>query len=217
MRVYYLTGAAFALSNLALRRIKLSRFSDLNDPFELLAVDLPDKEHRKAFRTKKDEINADKGLICLSESWSNPLLWGHYAEKHTGIALGFEIPENLLHQVIYADRLLKIPIDKQTGTPKISERLVNQLLCTKFADWKYEKEMRLFVQLDHSTKESGMYFFDFSENLQLREVILGPRCEVPILRVRSLLASWTPLVKVIKARIAFRSFRVVKNKIASRR
>lgn len=104
MRVYYLTGAAFALSNLALRRVKVSRFSDLNDPFELLAVDLGDKDHRKAFRTTKDKINADKGLICLSESWSNPLLWGHYAEKHTGIALGFEIPEKLLNPVIYAEK-----------------------------------------------------------------------------------------------------------------
>ena len=38
MRVYYLTGAQFALSNLALRRIKNARFGDLNDPFELLGV-----------------------------------------------------------------------------------------------------------------------------------------------------------------------------------
>jgi hypothetical protein len=217
MRVYYLTGAAFALSNLALRRIKIARFSDLNDPFELLAVDLGDKDHRKAFRTTKDKINADKGLICFSQSWRNPLLWGHYADKHTGIALGFEIPEKLLNPVIYAEKPLKIPIDRRTGDPKLSKTLVDQLLRTKFADWKYEKEMRLFVQLDHSTKESGMYFYDFSESLQLREIILGPRCELPISRVRQLVAGWPPQLRVIRARIAFRSFRVVEHKIASRK
>ncbi len=72
MRVYYLTGAAFALSNLALRRVKIARFSDLNDPFELLAVDLADKDHRKAFRATKDKINAalranisETGLVLL--------------------------------------------------------------------------------------------------------------------------------------------------------
>lgn len=216
MRVYYLTGAAFALSNLALRRIKVARFSDLNDPFELLAVDLADKDLRKAFRESKDQINADKGLICLSKSWSNPLLWGHYAEKHTGIALGFEVPEKLLAPVIYAAKPLKIPIDKLTKSLKLTEALMNQLLRTKFADWKYEKEMRLFVQLDHSTIESGMYFYDFSENLQLREVVLGPRCELPIARIRSLVSRSTPVVDVIKARIAFKSFRVVKHKNASR-
>lgn len=217
MRVYYLTSAVFALSNLALRRIKVARFSDLNDPFELLAVDLGDKDHRKAFRASKDQIDADKGLICFSESWSNPLLWGHYADKHTGIALGFEVPETLLAPVIYATKPLKIPIDRQSGAPKLSEAMVNQLLRTKFSDWKYEKERRLFVQLDHSTRESGMYFYDFSDELQLREVVLGPKCELPISRVRSLLVGSRPAVEVIKARIAFRSFRVLKNKIASRK
>ena len=92
MRVYYLTGAPFAVSNLAIQRIKIARFSDLNDPFELLAVDLGNKRHRKAFRESRGEINAATGLICFSKSWRNPLLWGHYAEKHTGIALGFEVP-----------------------------------------------------------------------------------------------------------------------------
>ncbi len=217
MRVYYLTGAAFALSNLALRRLKVARFSDLNDPFELLAVDLANKDHRRAFRVSKDQINADKGLICFSESWDNPLLWGHYADKHMGIALGFEVPQRSVPSVIYATKPLKIPVDKQSGIPKLSEALVNQLLRTKFADWKYEKERRHFVRLDPSTEESSMYFCDFSKDLQLREVILGPRCELPISRIRSLVASFTPAVELLKARIAFSSFRVVKHKIASRK
>jgi hypothetical protein len=217
MRVYYLTGATFALNNLALRRIKIARFADLNDPFELLAVDLADKDHRKAFRAVKDEINRDKGLICLSKSWSNPLLWGHYAEKHTGMALGFEVPDKPLAPVIYARKPIRIPIDKQTNRPRLNEGLVNRLLRTKFADWEYEKEMRLFVQLDHTMKESGLYFCDFSKDFQLRGVVLGPRCEFPISRIRSLVAGLTPAVDVIKARIAFRSSRVVKHKLASRK
>jgi hypothetical protein len=61
-----------------------------------------------------------------------------------------------------------------------------------------------------------MYFYDFSKDLQLREVILGPRCELPISRIRSLVAGFTPAVEVLKARIAFSSFRVVKHKLASR-
>ena len=60
MLVYYFTGALFALSNLALRRIKVSRFEDLNDPFELLGVDLANSKHRAVLRDKKKEINRDK-------------------------------------------------------------------------------------------------------------------------------------------------------------
>ena len=104
MRVYYLTGAQFALSNLALRRIKIARFGDLNDPFELLGVDVRDKTLRAEIRKRKEQINTNRGLICFSKSWHNPLMWGHYAEKHTGMCLGFDVPDNVLAPVIYATR-----------------------------------------------------------------------------------------------------------------
>jgi len=81
MRVYYLTGEQFGLSNLALRRLKVARFEDLNDPFELLGVDIGDRAIRTALRATKKQINDTKGLICFSRSWKNPLMWGHYAEK----------------------------------------------------------------------------------------------------------------------------------------
>lgn len=217
MRAYYLTGAAFALSNVALRRLKIARFSDLNDPFELLAVDLADRDLRRVFRETKDTLNEDKGLICLSTSWSNPLLWGHYAEKHSGIALGFDVPDSALAPVMYRKTPLKIPFDRKTRELCLTEDLMNKLLRTKFSDWEYEKEMRHFVQLDHATKEAGMYFYDFSAAFALREVILGPRCELPIERVRALVSSYSSSPRVIKARIAFSSFRVIKNKLASRR
>jgi Protein of unknown function (DUF2971) len=216
MRVYYLTGAQFALSNLALRRIKIARFEDLNDPFELLGVDVGDKEHRATFRARKEQINASKGLICFSKSWSNPLIWGHYAEKHTGICLGFDVPAKLLAPVIYAKRLLKMKIDPKTRKPKPTEKAVNQLLRTKFFDWKYEDEMRLFVELDDGTVESGKYFYSFSEDLILREIILGPRCELPIEGVRNIVAEFKSPVAVLKSRIAFTRFEVLKNKVASR-
>ena len=215
MLLYYLTGLHHGLGNIALRRVKISRFADLNDPFELLAVDLKDRRHRKAFQETKEALNGTKGLICLSKTWENPLLWGHYAEKHTGIALGFEVADELVAEVIYAKSPEVIPIDKNTDLPRLTKALVDRLLRTKFHDWKYEDEMRLFVQLDHETKESGMYFYDFSPSFQLREVILGPRCEVPIASVREIVKGYSPAVSVIKSRIAFSSFRVVQNKVAT--
>ena len=71
MRVYYLTSAQYAISNIAFRRIKVSRFNDLNDPFELLAVNTENLNHRKAFRKTKKQLNEKDGLICFSESWDN--------------------------------------------------------------------------------------------------------------------------------------------------
>jgi hypothetical protein len=208
MQVYYLTPAPFAITNIALRRVKISRFADLNDPFELLPANLVDPKHRRAFSKMKHALNETKGLICFSSNWKNPLLWGHYADKHTGIALGFEIPDEELTRVIYATHRVALEIDRASNTPIMNEDLVNRLLRTKFIDWKYEDEYRTFVQLDPATKEAGLYFMDFSNKLLLNEVVLGPRCELPINRIRSLLSSYGSPVRVVKSRMAFRTFKV---------
>lgn len=212
MRVYYLSSAPFALSNLALKRLKISRFADLNDPFELLAANLANAEHRAAFGRMKEDLNATQGLVCFSRTWSNPLLWGHYAEKHTGIALGFDVPAALLSEVIYTSQRVRIEVDPSTKAARLDEKLINRLLLTKFSDWRYEEELRTFVQLDQLDKEAGLYFLDFSPNLALMEVILGPRCELPVERIRALLQSDLPQVKVLKARMGFREFRVVEDR-----
>ena len=214
MRVYYLTGAQYGISNIALSRLKVSRFSELNDPFELLGVNLADKEKRGAFRRTKEELDRKKGMLCFSRDWKNPVLWGHYAEKHTGIALGFDIPDTYLLSVIYAKKLLDADLHIESDRP--GKVLVDRLIRTKFYDWKYENEVRLFVDLDHDTAEGGKYFCDFSDdNLRLREAILGPKCDLPIAGVRDLLAKQGSDAVVIKARIAFTRFEVLENRIAT--
>ncbi|MEE8387309.1 MAG: hypothetical protein V3R65_01935 [Acidiferrobacterales bacterium] len=67
----------------------------------------------------------------------------------------------------------------------------------------------MFVKLDHGTLENGSYFYPFTENIKLREVILGPLCELPIDRIRELVHSTYDGAAVIKARLAFKWFSVV--------
>ena len=69
---------------------------------------------------------------------------------------------------------------------------------------------------DHHTVESGKYFYSFSEDLMLCEVILGPRCELPIEGIRNTVAGYEPPVVVLKSRIAFTRFEVRENRVASR-
>ena len=97
-RLYYLTGPDHALSNIVFGRIKLSRFADLNDPFELLGANFGHRETRAAVRTHKAEVNDTFGLICLSEDWVDPVLWSHYAAKHRGIALDSMLTKQLLNE-----------------------------------------------------------------------------------------------------------------------
>lgn len=213
MRGYYFTPSIFALSNIALRRIKISRIDDLNDPFELLAVNLADESTRNIFKKMKDDINSKTGLICFSLKWKNPLLWGHYADKHTGIALGFDINDKYLLPVDYEENPIRVYVDPQTGKPNEDDLL--SLVRTKFKDWEYENEVRLFVKLDETKKESGIFFEPFTKRIQLREVILGPKCELPVESIRDLVRHFKPKVNVIKSRISFTKFEVLENEEAT--
>jgi len=197
------------MSDIALRRIRISRVRDLNDPFELLAARADTKELRRGLRGWVDEFNRDRGLLCFSKRWRNPVLWSHYASKHRGMCLGFDVAEELPQDVHYTkDRL---PLKFVDGNPDngLEEGFVQELLYTKYEHWAYEEEVRIFVALDHSTIENGSYFHSFDNKLALGEVIIGPLCELPIERVRELVHSVYERVPVIKARLAFKWFDVV--------
>jgi hypothetical protein len=211
-RVYYLTPTQFAISNVALQRIKVARFSDLNDPFELLGVDRSNVKNRHALRKKTGKINDETGLLCFSKSWSNPVLWGHYAERHTGICMGFDVAEDHLHEVIYEESLGHVKGDAKTGELVLTTKEIDRLMSTKFKDWEYEQEMRFFVKLSRLQDEAGKFFYPFSKKLVLRELILGPKCEIEIDAVRRLVDK---NVTAQKARLAFRKFAVVVDKKAS--
>ena len=83
-RVYKLMGDMSGIASVAMSRLKVSRFKELNDPFELLGVNLGDPKLRKVFQRTRNEIDKDKGMHCFTTDWRNPLMWGHYAENHRG-------------------------------------------------------------------------------------------------------------------------------------
>jgi hypothetical protein len=211
MRVYHFLSAKDAVNDLRNRRIKISRFEDLNDPFELLSIELADKSIRKAFIDTKKKIAEENGIICFSKNWSNPVLWSHYAEKHRGVCLGFDVPDHSLAHIEYnAKRLVKEVIDDD-GKLAIDEPFMIKLLTIKYKDWEYEDEIRIFVGLKEKEKVSGLYFKDFDNDLVLREVILGARHKEDIQQLQSILQNYTN-VRLIQGRMAFRSFRIVENK-----
>jgi Protein of unknown function (DUF2971) len=93
MRAYKFLDPKFGLENVKNRRLKQSRVSDLNDPFELRSYDVTDLALRMAFSTTSKDVDKARGLLCFSADWKNPVIWAHYSDKHRGFCLGFEIPE----------------------------------------------------------------------------------------------------------------------------
>lgn len=131
LRVYHFTSQEYALSAIALRRLKIARFADLNDPFELLSLNLREKKTRNATRNFKDSYGEKIGLLCFSANWTNPLLWSHYAAKHTGISLGFNVMRAKLEQVSYEDDRILNRLDRNKDPTLLPEALQADLFRTK--------------------------------------------------------------------------------------
>jgi hypothetical protein len=209
-RVYHLTTAEHAISDIALGRLKLARFSDLNDPFELIAANFREREIRKVIRGFKSAFDAQTGLLSFSEDWVEPLLWSHYAARHRGICLGFNVPKNLLESVTYQDDRLRAELDKLGADPlQLPADLQQALRCTKYRRWDYECEYRRFVGLDSAVPEGRLHFVPFGPELELAEVILGTECVLSIDAVRDTVRGRYPNAVVFKARLEFKGFHIV--------
>jgi len=211
MRAYHLLSERWALESLAQGRLKLSLLEDMNDPFELLAVELNSPEQRRFFRRLREAMHKTVGVLCFSRSWSNPVLWSHYADRHRGICLGFDIPDQWAKPVTYTGTRLPSDIERQAAATKDIEPGL-ALITTKFEHWRYEDEVRLIFALKHAYAEDPLFFIHYCEALQLKEVITGPRSTVTMSMVRQALGTRNKGVKITRARLAFRSFEVVPNR-----
>ena len=102
MRAYKFLDEKYGLKDITERRVKVSTFADMNDPFELIGSRW---SHAGAEEAITVHSAAEYGAMCLSKNCTDPLLWAHYADKHRGICLGFDIPDDphVVHSVNYVD------------------------------------------------------------------------------------------------------------------
>jgi Protein of unknown function (DUF2971) len=216
MQLFYFTSAKYGLENVAKRRIKISRFSQLNDPFELLANGMSDNDLRKAFRELRDDLNSDNGLICFSERWSNPVMWSHYGEKHRGICLGFKVKPEFPTKVTYRQSRLRYTKDDFAPNNPANKKAMLDCLTTKFSHWRYEREWRVFQGLDHTSRDSnGNYFCNLDETIKLTHIIDGAESAVSKSEIECSITQGEHdgnEIDCFKARTAFKTFSVVRNR-----
>lgn len=210
MRVYHFVNEEFGLDDLRRRRLKIATLNELNDPFELFGVDLGDEKLRRAFSLMKQELALSRGILCFSCDWRNPVQWSHYADKHTGLCFGFDVPDKLLGRVNYSRRRFVVDLESFQDPRQIDVETAKKFLFTKYAHWRYENEVRSFVTLNDKDKETDLYFADFSDDLLLRQVIVGAQSKTSREMLKNALGNMAPTVECFKARLAFKSFRVVR-------
>ena len=214
MKVFHFLPEQFGLEDIRRRRLKIATLNELNDPFELFGVSLADEALRRAFRAMKDELASNRGLLCFSRNWHNPVQWSHYAAKHTGLCLGFEIPGEHLGEVAYSRKRLVVKTESFRDPRQLDIETAKRFLFTKYSHWRYEDEVRCFVTLEDRDPETNLYFAEFSDRLRLRTVIVGAESSVDRRTLQVALGDLAPSVDSFKARLAFRTFRVVRQRNA---
>ncbi|MGA9389052.1 MAG: DUF2971 domain-containing protein [Candidatus Sulfotelmatobacter sp.] len=217
MRAYKFLSAQHGLKSIKEKRIKQSRVADLNDPFELRAYDVTDPILRQTFLQTRNDVDKDRGLLCFSASWKNPVIWAHYSDKHAGLCLGFDIPEMKVDPldnagpVEYVAQLLPCPTPGDFENMSEAERqaFARKALFTKFEHWVYEEEIREWGP--PGEKDGELYFVPFSENLRLAEVIAGQRFKGPKSEIIDALGSLAVEVEIKKARASYNKFEMVED------
>jgi len=174
-RVYKFTSAQYAISNLQNSRLKLSTIAELNDPFDLCPLDTTDPAISSAVDAVIAHFRKTAAILCFSRNWDNLLLWSHYGASHTGVCLGFDIPDGL--GMNYDTDVLYQPNVLQIRRPEdVNFDLANRLLRTKHESWSYEQEVRMFVAVNDPPDANGLNWIEFGPNLVLKEVIIGAQC-----------------------------------------
>lgn len=177
--------------------------SNMNDPFDclsLLDVSFDEsevnnlksdifEELNQYFMTQtfvekmREQVKMEREVLglfsfcSLSATYTNKLMWSHYADSHSGIVIGLDISSKLLersillHKIVYSDTVTNFPIIefRQSANDHIKRMgLLFKYLSVKTSDWHYEEEYRLW-----RSKNSGYFKYDL---VDLKSVYFGLNC-----------------------------------------
>ncbi|EKO3388941.1 DUF2971 domain-containing protein [Vibrio fluvialis] len=213
MKVFHYMSAKYALEALQYGRLKVSKYDDFNDPFELLSMSLEDQFTRTVVRAMKSDLNDKLRVLCCSVRKSNPLMWGHYADKHKGIVLELEVPKGKLIIIKYRRQRPVIDIHQLVNDIKKSPNSLqlNKILNIKYYDWHYEKEVRLEFGTDQVFNVGEHDFVEIGRDVKIVGLHLGPLNQTKISEIEDAIPC-DKSIMVTKLRMAFKTFKVVNDR-----
>jgi len=85
-------------------------------------------------------------VCALTKSFDNHLLWAHYANGYSGVAIEVEIDDADVTVVTYADDFIYLAQLMESLSPEAAAR---QALARKYKDWSYEGEVRLITTSEY--------------------------------------------------------------------
>ena len=160
---------------------------------EILLRQLPEAKRNiqgmaELLMPKLQEVMARKfeeliGILCLSESAENLLMWAHYADSHRGFVIEFDERSPFFDCRVNSEdelrHLRKVLYSPTRPSLTLADVDDFALFMTKGTDWKYEAEWRMIVPLDTASTVIGegthaVHLFEFPAQA-ITSVVLGSR------------------------------------------
>lgn len=140
------------------------------------------RELEPVMEDTKRKINNLFAITCFSEKSDSVLMWSHYANKHTGFCVEYDLTKCgslsaklLLFPVIYTDERATIPMslidfsNPEKPIPGRSDIFLSDMvisLLTKSKIWDYEKEWRI-IEMQSNLKDGHLLQSDMISKVYL--------------------------------------------------
>lgn len=208
MQFFYFTKKQYGLAAIRDERLKISQYSSLNDPFDFIGIATDSSADREALKKKRDELSQKQGIVCFSDRWKEPLMWGHYADAHKGMCLGFSVNRSKFDKMEYVAERPKLADFDRPSVSRLTQSDIREISMKKFTRWSYESEWRRVVALENQDFVDNNYFLPFDEHMRLRTVLFGERCDVTDKQISGIIKA-APYVKIGFTRAAYKRFDVI--------
>ena len=220
-----------AIKTIESRSFRVSRLTDLNDPFEWrFGFEGCPPELEPLINNSVDGYielaSHDQGIISFSGKLKDPILWSLYANHHRGVAfeiigkkiseagdgITFEVNEHRhenLFEVEYDKPRIVLPFQTFHQIPD-QEKLekMKDFFKRKSESWRYEKEFRWVIGLEACIPYGGRFFWKIPPGLIAR-VIIGFRSSTSELYVRRALnLNGFQDIKIARAQLSQTSYEV---------
>ncbi|WP_429185921.1 DUF2971 domain-containing protein [Aeromonas veronii] len=211
MEILYKYSDYYGMKSINDPALRLSPTAILNDPFENrlneevinnikekislkgLGFDV-NPNFPKHFETSflMQRINEqidDYGIVSLSETPRNLLMWAHYANEHKGICIGYKrnlfesLPDQISNYISNAESYTPVKVNYDNIRPQVIsdnrpdldkvKSYVLQQLTTKSDDWMYEKEHRCIIPIHWADEIKIMKDSDAYSDLIHSDLIKG--------------------------------------------
>lgn len=114
------------------------------------------------------------GILSLSETHTNLVMWAHYADNHQGVVLELDESHQFFHPDTKNSDFLH-PIKKVKYVqerPVITSDEWEKTLLIKSEDWAYEREYRMSILFDDKDTNINKYNINFPPEI-VKSVYIG--------------------------------------------